>query len=258
VPVVRGDPRQLDDATFHAGVDSDSQYEYIENFNRLHFYVLNAYRDADGVLFYDVAVRHLDGAGDFARDAELAATETHPVGSSTALVNASLTNTGQAGEGVFDSDIYRLSASVEGEGWDVHVPYEVVAAASGETVPVTAYATAGEGASESATVSVTATSEADPSVSVTLDVEVSSAELKVTVDTASELVEAYYAAGIIAEDERNQLRSQLTVLRRTTGSAAAKAVDHFEDFAERIADVGARNLASAALVSVAGDLRSDL
>lgn len=258
VPVVRGDPRQLDDATFHAGVDSDSQYEYIENFNRLHFYVLDAYRDADGVLFYDVAVRHLDGAGDFARDAELAAAETHPVGSSTALVNASLTNTGEAGEGAFDSDIYRLSASVEGEGWDVHLPYEVVAAASGETVPVSAYATAGAGASESATVSVTATSEADSSVSVTLEVEVSSADLKVTVDTASELVEAYYAGGVIAEDERNQLRSQLTVLRRTTGSAAAKAVDHFEDFAERIADVGARNLASAALVSVAGDLRSDL
>jgi M6 family metalloprotease-like protein len=258
VPVVRGDPRQLDDATFHAGVGSDSQYEYVENFNRLHFYVLDAYRDADGVLFYDVAVRHLDGAGDFARDAELAAAGTHPVGSSTALVNASLTNTGDAGGGVFDSDVYRLSADVEGEGWDVHVPYEVVAAASGETVPVSAYATASAGASESATVTVTATSEADSSVSVTLEVEVSSADLKVTVDTASELVEAYYAAGVIAEDERNQLRSQLTVLRRTTGSAAAKAVDHFEDFAERIADIGARNLASAALVSVAGDLRSDL
>jgi hypothetical protein len=258
VPVVRGDPRQLDDATFHAGVDSDSQYEYIENFNRLHFYVLDAYRDEDGVLFYDVAVRHLDGAGDFARGAELAAAGTHPVGSSTALVNASLTNTGDAGEGVFASDVYRLSAAVEGEGWDVHVPYEVVAAASGETVPVSAYATAGEGAAESATVTVTATSEADPSVSATLEVEVSSVDLKVTVDTASALVEAYYAAGVIAEDERNQLRSQLTVLRRTTGNAAAKAVDHFEDFAERIADVGARNLASAALVSVAGDLRSDL
>jgi M6 family metalloprotease-like protein len=258
VPVVRGDPRQLDDATFHAGVDSDSQYEYIENFNRLHFYVLDAYRDEDGVLFYDVAVRHLDGAGDFARGAELAAAGTHPVGSSTALVNASLTNTGDAGEGVFASDVYRLSAAVEGEGWDVHVPYEVVAAASGETVPVSAYATAGEGAAESATVTVTATSEADPSVSATLEVEVSSVDLKVTVDTASALVEAYYAAGVIAEDERNQLQSQLTVLRRTTGNAAAKAVDHFEDFAERIADVGARNLASAALVSVAGDLRSDL
>jgi hypothetical protein len=258
VPVVRGDPRQLDDATFHAGTGSDSQYEYADPFNNLHLYVLDAYRDDDGFLTYDVAVRNLDGAGDFDRDASLGGAVTHPVGGSTALVTTALTNTGEAGEGVFDSDVYRLSASVEGDGWDVHLPYEVVAAASGETVPVSAYASAGAGAVESATVTVTATSEADSSVSVTLEVEVSSADLKVTIDTASELVEAYYAAGVIAEDERNQLRSQLTVLRRTTGNAAAKAVDHFEDFAERIADAGARNLASAALVSVAGDLRSDL
>jgi hypothetical protein len=258
VPVVKGDPRQLDDATFHAGTGSDSLYEYVDPFNSLHFYVLDAYRNEDGVLFYDVAVRNLNGAGAFERDASLGGAATYPVGDSTALVAASLTNTGAAGEGVFDSDVYRLSASVDGEGWDVHLPYEVVAAAAGDSVPVSAYATAGEGATESATVSVTATSETDASVSVTLEVEVTTADLKVTLDTASALVEAYYAGGVIAEDERNQLRSQLTVLRRTTGSAAQKAVDHFEAFAARIAEEGARNLASAALVSVAGDLRSNL
>lgn len=258
VPVVRGDPRQLDDATFHAGTGSDSQFEYVDEFNSLHLYVLDAYRDMDGVLFYDVAVRNLDGAGDYDRDASLGDAATYPVGGSTALLTAPLTNTGEAGEGVFDSDVYRLAASVDGAGWDVHLPYEVVAAASGETVPVSAYATAGAGAAESATVTVTATSETDSSVAVTLEVEVTSADLKVTVDTASELVEAYYAAGVIVNSERQQLESQLTVLRRTTGTAAEKAVDHFEEFASRIADVGARNLASAALVSVAGDLRSNL
>ncbi|HEX6327154.1 MAG TPA: M6 family metalloprotease domain-containing protein [Jiangellaceae bacterium] len=258
VPVVKGDPRQLDDATFHAGTGSDSLYEYVDPFNSLHFYVLDAYRNEDGVLFYDVAVRNLNGAGAFERDASLGGAATYPVGDSTALVAASLTNTGAAGAGVFDSDVYRLSASVDGEGWDVHLPYEVVAAAAGDSVPVSAYATAGEGATESVTVSVTATSETDASVSVTLEVEVTTADLKVTLDTASALVEAYYAGGVIAEDERNQLRSQLTVLRRTTGTAAQQAVDHFEAFAARIAEEGARNLASAALVSVAGDLRSNL
>ena len=258
VPVVRGDPRQLDDATFHAGTDSDSEYEYVEEFNRLHFYVLDAYRDEDGVLFYDVAARHLDGAGDFARGAELDAAGNHPVGSSTALVTTALTNTGEAGEGVFDSDVYRLSASVDGDGWDVHLPYEVVAAASAESVPVWAYATAGAGATESAMVTVTATSETDSSVSATLQVEVTKADLKVTLDTASELVGVYYADGVIATNERNQLSALLNVISNTTGKAAQNAVDQFEKFAERIADVGARNLASAALVSVAGDLRSDL
>ena len=50
-PVVRGDPRQLNDATFHAGTNSGSEYEYVDNFNRLHFYVLNTFRDEEGVLF---------------------------------------------------------------------------------------------------------------------------------------------------------------------------------------------------------------
>ena len=63
VAVVRGDPRQLNDATFHAGTGSGSAYEYVDTFNKLHFYVLGTSRDADGVLNYDVAVRRT-GEGD--------------------------------------------------------------------------------------------------------------------------------------------------------------------------------------------------
>ena len=40
VAVVRGDPRQLNDATFQAGTRSGSAYEYVDTFNKLHFYVL--------------------------------------------------------------------------------------------------------------------------------------------------------------------------------------------------------------------------
>jgi M6 family metalloprotease-like protein len=258
VPVVRGDPRQLDDATFHAGTGSDSEFEYVDTFNDVHIYVLAAYRDKNGVLTYDVAARNLDGAGDLGRGAELSNAAIHPVGASTALTTTQLTNTGEAGEGVFDSDAYRVSVSVEGAGWDAHVPYEVVAVASGETVPVSAYASAGAGASESATVTVTAVSETDPNVSVTSETEVTSTDLKVTVDSASVLVEAYYSAGVIKKSERQKLQATLKVLSKTSGKDAEKAVDRFEKFALRIADVGDRNLASAALVSVAQDLRSDL
>jgi hypothetical protein len=95
-------------------------------------------------------------------------------------------------------------------------------------------------------------------VSVSLEVELTSADLKVTLDTASALVEAYNAAGVIETNERNQLSALLNVISNTTGKAAQNAVNQFEEFASRIADVGARNLASAALVSVAGDIRSDL
>lgn len=255
VPVVRGDPRQLDDGTFHAGVGSGSQYEYVEQFNRLHFYVLDAYRGPGGVLLYDVAVRHLDGAGSFPRGAGLGDGTLHPVGGSTGLVTAPLTNTGEAGTGRFDSDVYRLSATVDGAGWQAHLPYEVVAAGAGETVGVAAYATAGAGAAESATLTVTATSESDPDVSATIQVEVTTADLAVTLDTASELVDAYRAAGVITVSERIRLQSQLDIIRRTSGRPAALALDRFERLAANIAGIGARNLASAALGSVAGDLR---
>src|SRR6185503_16704518 len=63
VAVVRGDPRQLNDATFHAGTGSGSQYEYVDTFNKLHFYVLSTQRGDDGVLRYRVAVRRV-GLGD--------------------------------------------------------------------------------------------------------------------------------------------------------------------------------------------------
>lgn len=255
VPVVRGDPRQLDDGTFHAGAGSGSQYEYVEQFNRLHFYVLDAYRGPGGVLFYDVAVRHLDGAGSFARGAALGDGTLHPVGASTGLVTAPLTNTGEAGTGRFGSDVYRLSASVDGAGWQAHLPYQVVAAGAGETVGVAAYATAGAGAAGSATLSVTATSESDPDVSATIQIEVTTADLAVTLDTASELVDGYHAAGVITVSERIRLQSQLDIIRRTTGRPAQLALDRFERLAADIAGIGARNLASAALGSVAGDLR---
>ena len=43
-PVMRtiGDYRQLNDALFHAGTNSGSQYEFQDTPNRLHFYVLDA------------------------------------------------------------------------------------------------------------------------------------------------------------------------------------------------------------------------
>ncbi len=67
VAVVRGDPRQLNDATFHAGTGSGSAYEYVDTFNKLHFYVLGTRRGADGVLRYRVAVRRTGEGDPFAR-----------------------------------------------------------------------------------------------------------------------------------------------------------------------------------------------
>ena len=40
-----GDYRQLSDATFNAGLKSGSEYEYVDQPNRLHFYVIDVVPD---------------------------------------------------------------------------------------------------------------------------------------------------------------------------------------------------------------------
>ena len=71
VAVVPGDPRQLNDATMHAGTGSGSAYEYVDTFNKLHFYVVDTSRDDDGVLQYQLAVRRVDNGDPFVRGVTL-------------------------------------------------------------------------------------------------------------------------------------------------------------------------------------------
>jgi M6 family metalloprotease-like protein len=176
VPVVRGDPRQLNDATFHAGTGSGSEYEYRDTFNRLHFYVLAKHRGADGVLTYDIGVRRFDGAGPFARGLALgrASTEGRRPGF-LATCSFPLTNTGEAGTGVFDSDIYRVSADSSSANWQVTLPNALAAVKAGQTVDVPVHVLRKPPGSARTVVTLTATSETDPTktASRTCDVHVS-------------------------------------------------------------------------------------
>jgi hypothetical protein len=65
------------------------------------------------------------------------------------------------------SDVYRLSAEVEGEGWKAVLPNALATAKEGESVSVKVAVGAGEGAEKQGKVWLTATSESDESVSVT-------------------------------------------------------------------------------------------
>jgi M6 family metalloprotease-like protein len=171
VAVVRGDPRQLNDATFHAGTASGSEYEYVDTFNKLHFYVLGTRRDADGVLHYSVAVRRTGEGDPFARGVALA--EPSKQGRRPgflATCSFPLTNTGQAGTGIFDSDVYRVSASSSDEGWSVTLPNALAAAKAGETVQVPVHVLRDNKADDKSTrttVTLTARSETDPTKTAT-------------------------------------------------------------------------------------------
>ena len=168
VPVVRGDPRQLNDATFHAGTRSGSEYEYKDDFNRLHFYVLAVHRDANGVLSYDVGVRRFDGAGPFTRGVGVG--NPAKVGRRPGFLASCmfpLTNTGQAGTGVFDSDIYRVSASSSSSNWKVTLPNALAAVKAGQTVQVPVHVLFTPPGAARTVVTLTATSETDPTKTAT-------------------------------------------------------------------------------------------
>jgi hypothetical protein len=172
-----GDYRQLVDALFHAGTGSGSEYEFVDQENGLHFYILEKIRDEAGVLHYAI------GVASTATNATTSATYGIELGSGKVASAATgtyctfeLKNTGKAAKldtnphpqdlsSYLGSDIYRLEAEVKGEGWNVTVPNALAYAKAGKqkTVQVAVGCT-GE-CSKEATVSLKVTSEGDKSVS---------------------------------------------------------------------------------------------
>ena len=171
VAVVRGDPRQLNDATFQAGTNSGSEYEYLDTFNKLHFYVLSTRRDADGVLHYRVAVRRTEPGDPFARGVGLGnATKTPQRPGFLATCTFPLTNSGLAGTGMFDSDVYRLAATSSSADWKVTLPNALAAAKAGQTVQVPVHVLRDpltDDGDARTVVTLTATSEVDASKTTT-------------------------------------------------------------------------------------------
>jgi M6 family metalloprotease-like protein len=172
-----GDYRQLADALFHAGTRSGSEYEYVDEANRLHFYVLDMKRDADGVLRYVVAVRSLDGAGPHTRGVTIkdkVAAEDFAEGQAVRC-RIPVTNTGKAKDvrgtqpenvnALVDADVYRVSAKAS-DGWKVWLPREVVGIDNGDTTNVEVYA-ARSGGGQSTTITMTVRSESDKTVRAT-------------------------------------------------------------------------------------------
>ncbi len=180
-----GDYRQLADALFHAGTRSGSAAEHVDEPNRLHLYVLDVVRDEAGVLRYTVGARSLDvaGAGAGAYGLELGdgrAGAGNPTGAGVTCA-FDLKNTGKyAGGGAqtpedlepYLSDVYRLSAAVDSDGWRVTLPNALATARFGASTTANVAVGAADNATASAVVTLTATSESDPSISITKECRV--------------------------------------------------------------------------------------
>ncbi|KAI1642398.1 uncharacterized protein F4817DRAFT_362297 [Daldinia loculata] len=169
-----GDYRQLADALFHAGTRSGSEYEYTDEANRLHFYIIDIRRDDVGILHYTVGVRSLDGSGSSTYSVDLSEGQIAEGPRARASVKGvtcafHLTNSGIYVDGnathpqdlsaYLNSDIYRLSAEVDSEGWHVEVPNALTTAKFGSSSTVNVAVGAAAEAADSAVVRLTATSE---------------------------------------------------------------------------------------------------
>jgi hypothetical protein len=171
------DYRQLNDALFHAGLDSGSQCEWVDAPNGLHLYVIDLARDQDGILVYTLAVRSLDGSGPQVRGTAIAAPAGQKVKDPFSPVAFTLRNTGnaaEAGAGAHTGfDVYRLSVSIEGKGWTARLLNGLAAVRAGESRPVTVYVSRGDGSAKSATLTLRASSESDPSKTAAASMKVS-------------------------------------------------------------------------------------
>ena len=166
------DYRQLNDALFHAGLDSGSRYEWEDTPNGLHFYVLDLRRDERGIRSYSIGVRSLDGARGRAATLDAPAGDAPRVRRTDAPVTFTLRDAGGSAPDGPAADIYRLAVSVEGAGWSARLLDGLASVEAGGSAPVDVYVTRGEGAAGEATVTLRATSESDPSLSTSAVVTV--------------------------------------------------------------------------------------
>jgi hypothetical protein len=144
------DYRQLNDALFHAGLNSGSQSEWEDTPNGLHFYIVDMHRDSAGVIDYTIGVRALEGAGPQARGVSVAP---------EAKCAFRLTNTGAADS----TDIYRLSVAAEGpNGSGAQLANALAAVRAGQTQTIPVFVMG-----KPARVSLTARSESDPTKTAT-------------------------------------------------------------------------------------------
>ncbi|KAF4420301.1 putative secreted metallopeptidase [Colletotrichum fructicola Nara gc5] len=192
--ITMGDYRQLADALFHAGTNSGSEFEFIDEANDLHFYIIDRHRNDDGVLSYTVAVRSIGGEGGASvhdvslEEGQVTALEQNTATTQGVSCSFQLSNSGayvavdpndaQHPEDVsafLASDVYRLSAEVEGAGWRVEVPNALVTAKFGEVKTAFVSVGASADAADAAVVTLKATSESDPSVAATAQCKVSKA-----------------------------------------------------------------------------------
>lgn len=152
-PVMRtiADYRQLNDALFHAGTRSGSKAEWVDEANRLHFYILDKFVNPDGILSYQVGIRSLDASVRQKQNISVKFDKRSETSEGFSPLNLLIKNTGP-------TDIYRLQVS----GGNAFVTNDLLVVPMGEERTVKVYCPSKD---RSAKYTVQVTSETNPTVS---------------------------------------------------------------------------------------------
>ncbi|MBS4190785.1 M6 family metalloprotease domain-containing protein [Bacillus sp. FJAT-49705] len=160
----KGDYQQLADALFKAGTGEGVVSEYKDEYNRLHFYILDKKYDDISALSYRVAVRHMDGSGPYERGVAVEnGTSQFATPGKIAVYNFNVKNTGTA------TDLVRLNVKTDA-GWDVQLQHNVIEVEAGKTATVPVYVKIPKGSDKPAPTNLTftVTSETDDSKSANM------------------------------------------------------------------------------------------
>jgi len=170
------DYRQLNDALFHAGSNSGSLFEWEDEANRLHFYIIDVNKNDEGILSYEVGVRSLDGVTVRKRDVSVSKPSVRKIKGNNGYVTFTVKNTGESSAADtsmhhqntlpwLNSDIYRLSVNCEGKGCSASLLNEIISLKPGETGEIPVYVSFDK-VTRKEKISLTVTPESEPGVRV--------------------------------------------------------------------------------------------
>jgi M6 family metalloprotease-like protein len=154
------DYRQLNDALFHAGVNSGSRAEFVDTANGIHFYIINVKKDDDGILNYEIGIRSLDSDNNVKSNFKIHPLRVTKNGETGKYIFFKVKNTGKGQL----KDILRLSVESEGSGCSAQLLNNFVTLGPGNNAEIPVFVSFAGNATCKAAVNFKVVSESDPSI----------------------------------------------------------------------------------------------
>lgn len=171
------DYRQLNDALFHAGLNSGSSFEYVDSANNLHFYIIDLDNKGNPGLIstYKIGIRPIKGGELQKREFELAPPVQKKINGNRGYIFFNLKNTGEPSGSDpslhfqntlrwLNNDIYRLSLSTDDDKAQLQLLNSLVALGPGESYEIPVYVSAAGDNRKKIRFLLSAQSETDPKV----------------------------------------------------------------------------------------------